>query len=271
MDALERINNLALFGSCAELKAEDPTLPSGFYGLLIDGEMQYVFCSMDELCGDDGGWLRVGALDTSNPEEFCPGELQALNANGVRRACGRSPGDLCQSVNFETFGTSYTKICGRVTGYQVGSTDGLEIHSVGQRDNIEAAYVDGVSITRGNPRQHIFTYVSSIQESYRWCPCDANSAARPLPGFIDDDYYCETGVPVPGSWSFTTFYTDDLLWDGQQCASTQQACCDAAAANPWFSKVLSEPTTDFIELRVCGDEPVGNENVGVNFYEIYIK
>ena len=33
------------------------------------------------------------------------------------------------------------------------------------RDNIDAPYVDGVSLTYGDPRNHIWTFVSAIDES----------------------------------------------------------------------------------------------------------
>ena len=48
------------------------------------------------------------------------------------------------------------------------------------------------------------------------------------------------------------FYTSDPLWDGKDCSS-EGACCTAPGL-PWFHKVLNTTTTDYLELRVCGDE-----------------
>ena len=34
---------------------------------------------------------------------------------------------------------------------------------------------------------------------------------------------------------------------------------------------LSGPTTDPLELRSCGDQPIGDENVGIQLVEIYVQ
>ncbi len=46
-----------------------------------------------------------------------------------------------------------------------------------------------------------------------------------------------------------------------------QTCCEFK--NPlWFCKQLPQPTTDDIELRLCGDEDINNEDIPI---EIYIR
>ena len=51
--------------------------------------------------------------------------------------------------------SSYSRVCGRIIGYQVVTPDGF-------RDtvdtNINQSYMDGVSITYGIPRTHIWSY-----------------------------------------------------------------------------------------------------------------
>jgi hypothetical protein len=48
-------------------------------------------------------------------------------------------------------------------------------------------------------------------------------------------------------------------------------CC-AAPGLPWFHRDYRNMiTTDFIELRICGDESTDNEDVPIGFYEIYLK
>ena len=49
----------------------------------------------------------------------------------------------------------------------------------------------------------------------------------------------------------------------------QKIVCGAASGLPWFNKVLNTTTTDYLELRVCGDQ--GDDDVPVNFYELYVK
>ena len=48
----------------------------------------------------------------------------------------------------------YSRVCGRVIGYQFGSTDAFR----SRLTNIDqVAYVDGISITHGSPCNHIWT------------------------------------------------------------------------------------------------------------------
>ena len=150
-------------------------------------------------------------------------------------------------------------MCGRVIGYEQGSTDAL--------------YVDGVSITRGYPRQHIWTFIAALQENsfysngFSECPCAPNSPVT-VPSFIGNDYYCESGNP--GMWDLTTFHYSDPLWDGQQCGLIEEECCNVTGI-PWFHKPLQQPTTDYIELRVCCDQEISNEDVPINLVELYTK
>ena len=39
---------------------------------------------------------------------------------------------------------------------------------------------------------------------------------------------------------------------------------------PWFHKVLNSHTTDYIELKVCGDTNT-DEDTPVSLYELYVK
>ena len=82
--------------------------------------------------------------------------------------------------------------------------------------------------------------------------------------------FCEAGLDARSNWK-SILYTSDPLWDGKQCGSFEQNCCNIPSL-PWFHKVLSSnTTTDDIELRVCCDEKTDNEDVPLNFYEIFIK
>ena len=101
------------------------------------------------------------------------------------------------------------------------------------------------------------------------CPCSQGSLQNStVPSFIGNDYFCESGYPVPNGKVSAKFYADDPLWDGKGCGPIEQICCQVSGL-PWFHKVLNSTTTDYIEMRVCGDE--GNEDAPVNYYEIYVK
>ena len=98
------------------------------------------------------------------------------------------------------------------------------------------------------------------------CLCNYNSPVT-VPSFIGNDYFCESGSP--GHWQHN-IYTDPL-WDGQQCGLIDKACCQVL---PWFNKTLISSTTDYIEMRVCEDQPADDEDshcLLVGCYEIYVK
>ena len=194
--------------------------------------------------------------------------------SGEVRACGRpvSSGGSCASVKFSSLGVSYSQVCGRVVGYQYGSPDAVYNEHDSNHSDINSYYVDGVSITHGYPRQHIWTFVCGFRSStspYRSfiCPCSQGST-QSVQSFIGNDYFCESGNPN-SNWE-QNLYVEDPLWDGKGCGTNEATCCSATGL-PWFNNVLNSTTTDYIELRVCGDEGTVNEDVPVSFYEIYIK
>ena len=262
----------SLLHSCEEINTNWPDSPSDYYIIAdTNGHPCHVYCHMESLCNSGGGWMRVAYLNMSDPTEECPPGFRLYNENGTR-ACGRpasSPDGYCQSVKFPSYSISYSQVCGRVIGYQYGSPDA--IHPYGGYD-INGAYVDGVSLTHGNPRKHIWTFMAAVQENYFFqngyeeCPCAPNSPVT-VPSFIGNDYFCESGCP--GNWQHNVFYTDPL-WDGEQCGLIENACCQAPGI-PWFNKTINTATTDYIEMRVCGDQSTTDEDSPVSYYEIYVK
>ena len=154
-------------------------------------------------------------------------------------------------------------------GYQYGHVDAA---NAGYYDtDIDSWYVDGVSITRGSPRQHVWTLMAGWTEvdvGLSECPCNTGSAVRVVP-FIGDNYFCESGNNIRGVSSI--LYTSDPIWDGEDCRSLEAPCCTAPGL-PWFHRDYgTNTTTDYIELRVCGDDGAGGEDSPVSFYEIYVK
>ena len=221
-------------------------------------------------CGGTG-WTLVADLDMRRITEQCPPSLTFYDVANLR-LCGRST-DGCDSVFFQTYNIPYDEVCGRVLAYQYASNDAFGHASI--RDDVNAAYVDGVSITRGNPREHIWTYASGLMDtrSYgdrHWtqCPCSSNGDPDHMPSFIGDDYYCEAAIS-DNDWRIQ-FYPDDQLWDNRDCGPLETECCNVGLL-PYFYRNLGERTTDYIEVRVCGDENRGNEDTRVSVVELYIR
>ena len=71
---------------------------------------------------------------------------------------------------------SYTKICGRNIGYQIGLNDAFcpfqqsciyhgRLPTSPRVYTIDDVYVDGLNLTHGNPREHIWTFVIAINDA----------------------------------------------------------------------------------------------------------
>ena len=273
-DLLEVQNGSLLFNShlpisCQDIQNKQPSSPTGYYHV----NSRPIYCNMDELCGIEGGWTRLAYLDMSDSTMSCPSGFRLYETGGVR-ACGRPfGGPSCASIIFPSNGISYSKVCGRVVGYQYASPDAVDTRFISDilHNDINSYYVDGVSITRGSPRQHIWTFMAGVSASYYDpgnCPCNTPpGSTQDIQSFIGNDYFCESGNPANG-WTYK-LYTDDPLWDGQGCGLQEGNCCEAPGL-PWFYKTFNS-TTDYIELRECGYEPTYNEDVPISLYEIYIK
>ena len=176
----------------------------------------------------------------------------------------------CSQITYPTYGAQYQRVCGRITGYQQGTTDAFNNYYL-HNSSITSAYVDGVSITHGSLKHHIWTFAAANDElrADQWrCPCsrcDRNFTGR-VPSFVGNDYFCNSGsliFPNPNQ-----AYTTNPIWDGSGCAPTSTCC--SFNSPPWFCKKLPQPTTDDIEVRVCRDQRGGDEDIHVSLIEIYI-
>ncbi len=219
--------------------------------------------------------MRVANLDMTDPNQNCPAGLHlATRTEPPLRTCGRMEGQAgCTSTTYSTYGVEYSKVCGRIIAYQYGSPDAFYRYFFNRSVSIDDGYVDGVSLTHGqSPRQHIWTFANALDEAGSnnddVCPCTRPDVpyTGAVPPFIGQDYFCETGSRQ--AFSFTTFYSDDPLWNGQGCGSNS-TCCEFNNP-PWFCKQLPQPTTDDIELRVCGDEDTNNEDTSIELVEMYV-
>ena len=213
-------------------------------------------------CGP-GLWYQVAHLNMSDHSQQCPSVWREYTENGIR-ACGRpttSTGS-CATICYLT-SHQYSRVCGRVIGYQFRSPDAFaQLHS-------EQIDFDGVNITSGAKYDHVWSYVAGLnemqQQSHLKCPCSTTNSHDP-PSSIGENYYCESGNPDNGF--INKLYSDDPLWDGQQCEGT---CCTGTNSPPWFSVQLPAPTTDLIEVSICADESTDNEDTPIELLEIYVQ
>ena len=228
-----------------------------------------VYCDMENVySGSKGGWMRVAFFNMSDPPYSCPSPLRTVTTQG-RRLCTRSVDTPFSSVVFHTHRVPYTAVCGRAVAYQYGKTNAFYPSSL-THYSINAPYVDGISITHGQPRKHIWTYAigrsKTDSDTRLMCPCSAPEATKP-PTFVQGHYFCDEGASTtPTSFRY---YSDTPLWNGKGCL--QSSSCCATSGMPWFCRTLPRPTTDDIEVRWCSDQDLGNEATATELLEILVK
>ena len=199
--------------------------------------------------------MRVASINMTDTRDNCPSGLRTLTS--PRRLCAmNNNGAGCSSTVFQVQGIEYSQVCGKIIGYQQKTPDAFYPFIGGGQNTIDTYYVDGISITHGqSPRKHIWTLVAALHEynsrKSNVCPCTNTRNIPPpaVPGFVGNDYFCDTGSENHFQY---IFYGADPLWDGAGCGE-YSTCCDWNSP-PWFRKTISPPTTDDIEMRLCADE-----------------
>ena len=136
-------------------------------------------------------------------------------------------------------------------------------------------------MTHGAPgsRQHIWTfasgwytvgiYSSNYNTAHR-CPCD-NGYTYPSPPFVGNDCFCKS-VATPSNWydpSPYHFFPNVTVWDGQVCEGGG-SCCQLNNP-PCFTKNLTTPTTDGIELQLCQAYPGQYSDIALELLELYTQ
>ena len=214
--------------------------------------------------------MRVAHLNMTDPTHHCPTGFRYIDS--PKRTCGR-PGSGCYSITYPVDRISYSRVCGRIKAYQYGSMNAFSPYNNNRAITIDSTYVDGVSLTHGqNPRKHIWTFVNAIDETHsggEGCPCSKSDLpfTGAVPSFVGKDYFCDTGSRY--QFRDRQFYSEDPLWDGEGCGGSS-TCCQFNNP-PWFCNQLPQPTTDDIELRLCGDQSISNEDSAIEQVELYVQ
>lgn len=213
-----------------------------------------------------GTWKRIAYLNMSDPTHQCPKAWRGYST--PVRSCGRpvTARSTCAAAYFSANGMQYSSVCGRAIGYQKGSPDGF-----GSEDfdtTLDGIYVDGVSMTHGSPRTHIWSFGVGLytgeNRNQNNCPCEGG---RQQPAFVGGNFFCSSGDHDP-QFELHKFYDKDPLWNGSNCPNTTGCPFNSP---PWFRTRLPVPTTDDIEVRICGDQSTGDEDSPIQLLEIYVQ
>ena len=260
------------------------TSPESSEYVLSSDQIAYFDFDDSSPCGGTG-WTKIADLDMTDTSQNCPSGFSQASVSGMRGCCrGDNPTvGSCVSTTYSAQGQSYSEVCGKVSGYQSGSTNAFDrLYRGSGVNDIDSYYVDGVSITRGSPREHIFTYASGFQDTVSvrrkffqrqcQCPCNDDGRRRLVPRFVRRNYACESGNKesfIDGPMD-EVFYPDDPLWDNQSLGPRETGC----TSPDYFHRELDSPSTAStadIEVRICADQGTDNEDVLVSAIELYIK
>ena len=165
--------------SCAGILHYIPNSQPGYYWVKdINGYSHKVYCDMNISCGGVvGGWMKVAGLDMTDISTQCPGSLRQ-HSDFNKRTCGINSDNsgACSSVIFHTNTITYSKVCDKIKAYQNGSPDAFGSYNF--NPSINSNYVDGISLTYGDPRRHIWTFAAALDEVGTYphynCPCKSN-------------------------------------------------------------------------------------------------
>ena len=258
--------------SCEDIYNNNPETGNnnGYYPI---NNTKWTFCNMtavvaaadSHFCAGVEGKFRIAGINISAGDD-CPAGWNKSSYNGVSFC--RAPNDNggCYSTFFSTNGVSYQHVCGRARGYQKGAPEGFVYNT----RSIDTQYIEGLSITHGSPRQHIWSYAVGLtdygNEPRFNCPCAAIPGPAP-PSFVSSNYYCESGGG--STYNVSSYYFSDPLWDGAGCSANNTCCSNTD--QPWFHHQLSSITQDDIEVRICRSHPFSNnEGILIDILELYI-
>jgi len=227
---IEEVNKVLIPGltsynpvaSCGSLPSNST---SGYYWILppTGPPAVQLYCEFDRRCGCDDGpstWTRVAFLNMSDPTHVCPSNWSVPNITTDIRACGRGEFNSkirCNSVYFPSHGIEYSKVCGRIIGYQLGIPEAFQL-LINANKTLEENYVDGISLTHGEEgsREHIWTFAGARGENSgistgQICNCSNANDWPHSTSFVGNDYFCDAGS---NNGVNHVFYPNDPLWDG---------------------------------------------------------
>ena len=235
-ELVQFIQDHHVFDSCASVSSSSLPFRSGQYHVHnLDGTYDQAYCNMTLTCGGlTGGWRRVAYLNLSDQEDNgCPSGLEYHNSMSCRRS---SSSVGCSPVTYETNGIAYSQVCGTVVAQGVDTPDGFRNRNIGQN------YVDGISLTYGSPRNHLWSYPVVHNGN-------CNDCTNKKPNFVSSNYFC---------------FSPDC--------SSGMVCSESGCSENWFYRHFEESITHSnIELRVCRSQSRNDEDIYLLHIEIYVQ
>ena len=189
----------SLQSSCAAILEQNSSSTSAYYFVRsLSGQLKSVYCDMRRTCSNiTGGWMRVAMLDVQN----CSLELKQKTFNDNITTCVmRENNRGCTSIFYSSLDIPYSKVCGKIRAYKIGTPDGFW-RMYGVQGVINENYLDGISITvkTSTNRAHVWSFVAG------------DHSCTSQPSFVDNDFACDSSPRC----DFQTL-CGPLLWESQQ-------------------------------------------------------
>ena len=229
----ENINNPA--SSCREIADKYPNRTSGSY--LVQSHylapLVLVHCNLQtEFLSNDKGWTRVAYLNMTDTMQQCSYSFQQVLVNG-KRLCGREDNPPgCSSVTFPTHYIAYKQVCGRVIKHRVRTPDAFFRYSVACPNQC----------TLNDP------YLDGVSITH------GQESCRKHIWSIASGVHQKCIIPP------------DFIGENYTCSSHYIAVQDEK-----FCTELPEITSDDIEVRLCTDQGLNDEDLPIEFVELYIR
>ena len=237
--------NRAICNSTTRISVQ---IVAGFYELRNSNESFALLHCSPAIENKQDGLRNVADLNvnvTGTNTQCPPGFELIRNPFSCRTVMN---GSGCTSVNYSVSGLSYSYVTGKIIACQFLNPDAFAPSDW----EIDSSYVDGVSLTYGNPRKHIWTFAAGIVGNDNLsCPrCNYFK-----PRFIGNNFSCEINDVCDSNAP----YCHDPLWDGNQCFGSAT-----------FYRELPEPTSEDIEMRVCRDQDNNDEDILLTLVDLYV-
>ena len=272
VDNLEVLGELPTFpaSSCAAILSSQP---SDFYYVrnFINGSAVRVYCDMTLSCGGvTGGWMRVVDVDFNDSSIACPSGFREDIDSDIRTCVKGEDAGGCTSIQYSASDVIYSSVCGKVIAYQLGTIEAFSRLITISSLTVDSQYLDGISLTHGNPREHIWSFAMGVTESRTdrfGCPCNTGSTISVINTFIGTNYFCDSAASGIASGMR---YPNNPLFDGVGCDAMTNQCCSFNNP-PWFYRQLPQSTADDLEITACRDEGGMTENSLIQSIELYVR
>ena len=226
--------------SCSIIQSSNPSSTSGYYFIKSDaGQLRSVYCLQNSCGSFSGGWMRVAQLNVQK----CPVNLESKTFMGITTCVVNRDEAGCVEVRYSVLDVRYSKICGRIRAYTIGTPDGF-LHPGGTFRNrkLTEDYLDGISVISSSLK-HVWSFTAGR------CECsDSNK-----PSYVDK-WTCDKSIGCRKGK-----LCNPLLWSSQECGTQ----------NSYFNKDLPDSTDDII-VRICRDQDRLDEDLGITTIELYV-